>query len=726
MNEIQDNQLLRDYARDASQTAFASLARRYAGLVFHVAMRCTGSAELAEEAAQNAFVILARKADRIDASSGLASWLHRTVFFEASKLRDREGRYQKRIASLAERIGNDQTEDGSWEGTAPILDHVLNDLRPDDLKVILLRFYEGCSYREMVSRFGSEEATWRKRCNRAVERLREKLASRGANVKTTVLIAALAALLPQSAPAALVESLARVTALATAQTGILLMTNAKVITLAACLLVVAGFVVSSMLRDKPAQTISAAAPPADSENNAEELAAAEPTTVPQFDAEQRRAWLNAFREHLYERGAPHSQVLTPPIGGLGRSRRDGKGPGRSAIHEFADRTGGDASEVIAILKEALYSDRATVAYRALGYWGWVRDFAGADGAKCLIEFAGKTENLDLAMYAMNILGQYKIDPDTDMPARFIELIQNGSQNAKIALSYYGGGFAQREGMESMEDMLLPLLKNQDQPTRYAAARILSQFPDRRDAQLFAALLDIPSGLESYHYEHLLSELLEMPVEAAEPNREKLTSLLTDLRSKPSTKPQVYEALLKFKLADSEAASIETWKTETAALAARAGDKTLTVPELIKAMDNPLARAQAIQEIRRIGPNAVEYREALISLVQQAPLDEALADAAYSTDINAPHPSPWLDMREMFPVMKSIDEALAASTDPAWVSFRKDLDAWMMHEPKTNMTVARNLADDLGDVAPELRELFIQQMHEHAARLAELAFGNAAQ
>ena len=65
--EIQDEVLLRSFVQDDSQRAFAALAQRYAGLVFHVGMRFSGSAELAEEAAQNTFVILAKKAARLDA-----------------------------------------------------------------------------------------------------------------------------------------------------------------------------------------------------------------------------------------------------------------------------------------------------------------------------------------------------------------------------------------------------------------------------------------------------------------------------------------------------------------------------------------------------------------------------------------------------------------------------------------------------------------------------------
>ncbi len=217
----------------------------------------------------------------------------------------------------------------------------------------------------------------------------------------------------------------------------------------------------------------------------------------------------------------------------------------------------------------------------------------------------------------------------------------------------------------------------------------------------------------------------MPAEAVGTQGGRLAALLTEMRSKPDVSSEVMKALIKFQLAGDEEASLVNWKAEADALAARKGDETLTVPELIKAMENPPARPVAIAEIRRIGPNARDYRDELLALMEKDPDNEALADAVYSTDINAPHPSPWLDMREMSPVLKTVDEALAASDDPAWLAFRHQLDVWMIDEPKTNFIVARGLADDLGDVSPALRELFIRGMRENAPDLAGLAFGNAA-
>ena len=60
-----DLELLRRYARDHAEDAFAEIVRRHLNLVHSAALRQVRSPQLAEEVAQSAFTDLARNAERL-------------------------------------------------------------------------------------------------------------------------------------------------------------------------------------------------------------------------------------------------------------------------------------------------------------------------------------------------------------------------------------------------------------------------------------------------------------------------------------------------------------------------------------------------------------------------------------------------------------------------------------------------------------------------------------
>lgn len=205
MPDRTDIALLEAWSAGGSEEAFAALARRYGGLLYHAALRRTGRDDLAGEAAQNSLLILARKASQLRHLPSLAGWLHRTACYEASKLLRRESRHQARMKHLP--LPDDDDIDASWKDAAPLLDRALDELQEKDRQVIFLKYFEGLSFEQMARRFGGEPAAWRQRGSRAVERLRLSLTKRGAAVSATALATGLGTSFTQAAPTAFLATL---------------------------------------------------------------------------------------------------------------------------------------------------------------------------------------------------------------------------------------------------------------------------------------------------------------------------------------------------------------------------------------------------------------------------------------------------------------------------------------------------------------------------------------
>lgn len=92
--------------KDGDQEAFSELARRHRGWVMSVALRrCCGRRELAEEAAQNVFVALARKAGNFRGPTPLPPWLHQVTVLETAALVRREMRQRRLVRRHAEQAG---------------------------------------------------------------------------------------------------------------------------------------------------------------------------------------------------------------------------------------------------------------------------------------------------------------------------------------------------------------------------------------------------------------------------------------------------------------------------------------------------------------------------------------------------------------------------------------------------------------------------------------------
>jgi len=197
MTDSPDADLLRRYAAEASEPAFAELVRRHVDLVYSAALRQTaGNHHWAQEVTQMVFTTLARKAGSLLRHPALPAWLYRTTAFTVAMSRRtaaRRAAYEQRAAaeipsastgvSLADSAIN-------WAEVRPVLDAAMGELPERDREAIVLRYFTNSPLAEVGRRLGLSENAARMRVDRALEKLRLRLSRHG--VTSAVSAAALA------------------------------------------------------------------------------------------------------------------------------------------------------------------------------------------------------------------------------------------------------------------------------------------------------------------------------------------------------------------------------------------------------------------------------------------------------------------------------------------------------------------------------------------------------
>ncbi len=207
MPEGDDIELLREYARDGSESAFATLVSRYVNLVYSVALQRVGNTHHAEEVAQAVFIILARKAGKISDGVVLSGWLYHTTQLTAGNFLRGEARRTRREqeAHMQSVLENSGTE--TWTRIAPLLHEAMGRLSRGDRDAIVLRYFENKSVAELAAAMQVGEAAAHKRLMRAVERLRGIFARQGVKVSATALVTLVAANSVSAAPTGLAASI---------------------------------------------------------------------------------------------------------------------------------------------------------------------------------------------------------------------------------------------------------------------------------------------------------------------------------------------------------------------------------------------------------------------------------------------------------------------------------------------------------------------------------------
>ena len=198
-----DWMLLRRYAQDNSQEAFAALTARYLNLVYAVCLREVHDPELAQDVTQAVFLLLARTAPRIRSRTALPSWLFRTARFASQNARTRERRrlhYEEKAA--LDRHPHAAAQSADWDDIEPLLNCSLAALRQGDRDSILLRFFQGLSFAEVGASLGVSEEAARKRVTRSLDKMKHFFGKAEVPLSGVVLASLLTTQAAKTAPAA--------------------------------------------------------------------------------------------------------------------------------------------------------------------------------------------------------------------------------------------------------------------------------------------------------------------------------------------------------------------------------------------------------------------------------------------------------------------------------------------------------------------------------------------
>jgi len=189
-NESSNLELLRHYARDGAEEAFAELVRRHIDLVYTAACRQVHDSDLAEDVTQAVFLILARKAGSIGANVVLEGWLLNATRYAAGDVVRRQLR-RRRHESAAALQRNQQVQQSkpsspdseevqeSVTRLKAVLDGALGRLSASSRDALILRFFKSKSFRDIGTELGIGEEAARQRVFRGLRQLRAILIKGG-------------------------------------------------------------------------------------------------------------------------------------------------------------------------------------------------------------------------------------------------------------------------------------------------------------------------------------------------------------------------------------------------------------------------------------------------------------------------------------------------------------------------------------------------------------------
>jgi|GEM_PF-6081338 len=176
---------------------FDLLATAHINWVYGLARRQLGDANLADDATQSVFIALWRKYERLARNNRpIGGWLLRATHYACENIQKGERRRKNRERKVAN-MRHEETQsvaEAAEESNALqllALDAAMNKLSTGDRDVLVARFFQNQTARQMAEQFNISEAAAEKRITRAVIKLRGIMAHKNIAMDSTALAALL-------------------------------------------------------------------------------------------------------------------------------------------------------------------------------------------------------------------------------------------------------------------------------------------------------------------------------------------------------------------------------------------------------------------------------------------------------------------------------------------------------------------------------------------------------
>jgi RNA polymerase sigma factor (sigma-70 family) len=179
LEEPTDSQLLKRFASQQDEAAFAALVRRHGPMVLAVCRRVLHDPHDAEDAFQATFLVLVRKAQLIARPELLGNWLYGVAYRVAVKARAnaaRRSEHERRAPAMAL---VDPMADVTGRELRAVLDVELSHLPEKYRAPLVLCYLEGKTNEQAARLLGWPTGSMSGRLARARELLRKRLVGRG-------------------------------------------------------------------------------------------------------------------------------------------------------------------------------------------------------------------------------------------------------------------------------------------------------------------------------------------------------------------------------------------------------------------------------------------------------------------------------------------------------------------------------------------------------------------